>query len=139
MEDYAADLDVPRGIETSIDVQMSVRPPRTRAISTAIVAALMLGGGAYVGHLAQQTKDDINADIAAGQLVSNSDPRFLHGKIESIGADVLYGLGAIVAITAVVGFFSHGPDSTGVLDHRQVSFAPVLDGNGGGVALSGRF
>ena len=41
-------------------------------------------------------------------LVDNNDPRFLRGKIEAIGADVLYGVGAIVAITAVFGFFSHG-------------------------------
>ena len=40
MEDYEADLDLPRGIETTIEVQMSARPPRTRAITTAIVAAV---------------------------------------------------------------------------------------------------
>src|SRR4029453_16674593 len=46
MEDYEADIDVPRGVETTIEVHMSPRPPRTRAITTAVVAALLLGGGA---------------------------------------------------------------------------------------------
>ena len=103
MEDYETDLDIARGIETTIEVQMSPRPPRTRAISTAVVAAVLIGGGAYVGHLSQQNKDAINSDITAGVLVDNNDPRFLRGKIEAIGADVLYGLGAIVAVTAVFG------------------------------------
>ena len=138
-EDYEAEVDVPRGVETTIEVQMSTRPPRTRAISTAIVAAVILGGGAYVGYLSQQNRDGINADIAAGKLVDNSDPRFLRGKIEAIGADVLYGLGAIVAVTAVFGFFAHGPDSTAVMDSKKISLTPTLDRDGGGLSLWGRF
>ena len=30
MEDYESDLEVPRGVETTIEVQLSPRPPRTR-------------------------------------------------------------------------------------------------------------
>jgi hypothetical protein len=52
---------------------------------------------------------------------------------------VLYGIGAIVAITAVMGFFAHGPDSTGVLDHKQVSFVPTAAPGGAGVGVTGRF
>jgi hypothetical protein len=139
MEDYENKLDVGRGIETTIDVQLSPRPPRTKSISTAVVALVLIGGGVFVGHLSQQTKDSINADIAGGQLVDSSDSRFLRGKLEAIGADVLYGLGGIVAITAAFGFFSHGPDSAGLVDHRQISFSPSVGPGGGGVSLSGRF
>jgi hypothetical protein len=139
MEDYETDVDVPRGVETTIEVKMSDRPPRTRAITTAVVAALLIGGGAYVGHLSQANHDAIESDIHNGVLVDNNDSRFLRGKIEAIGADVLYGVGAIVAVTAVFGFFSHGPDSTGVADHKQISFAPTMSPDGGGLALWGRF
>jgi hypothetical protein len=139
MEDYQADIDVPRGVETTIDVRMSARPPRTRAITTAVVAALLIGGGAYVGHLSQANHDAIQNDINNGVPVDNKDSRFLRGKIEAISADVLYGVGAIVAVTAVFGFFSHGPDSTGVADHKQVSFAPTMSPEGGGLSLWGRF
>ena len=78
-------------------------------------------------------------DIKNGVLVDNEDPRFLRGKIEAIGANVLYGLGAIVAVTAVFGLFEHGPDSTGVTEQKQVSFAPTLSPNGGGLSLTGSF
>jgi hypothetical protein len=139
MEDYESDLEVPRGVETTIEVQMSPRPPRTRAISTAVVAALLLGGGAYVGHLSDQNHDSINADINNGILVDSNDPRFLRGKIEAIGADVLFGVGAIVAITAVFGFFSHGEESKGVADHKKVSLTPTMGPGGGGLGLWGSF
>ncbi len=139
MEDYESDLEVPRGVETTIEVQMSPRPPRTRAISTAVVAALLIGGGAYVGHLSEQNYNSINADISNGILIDSNDPRFLRGKIEAIGADVLFGVGAIVAITAVFGFFSHGEESKGVADHKKVSLTPTMGPGGGGLGLWGSF
>jgi hypothetical protein len=139
MEDYETDVELGRGVETSIEVQMSSRPPRTRAISTTIVTLVFLGAGAYVGHLSQQAKDGLQSDINNHVLVDNNDPRFLRGKVEAIGADVLYGLGAIVAATAVYALFEHGPDSTGVAEHKSISFAPVFGPDGAGLAFSGRF
>jgi hypothetical protein len=139
MEDYEADIDVPRGVETSVEVQMSPRPPRTRAISTAVVAAVLIGAGAYVGHLSQSNHDAIQNDINNGVLVDNNDSRFLRGKVEAIGANVLYGVGAIVAVTALFGLFAHGPDSTGTADHKQISFSPTMGPEGGGLSLWGRF
>jgi hypothetical protein len=139
MESYETDIDVPRGIETTVEVQMSARPPRTRAITTAVVAALLIGGGAYVGHLSQANHDAIQSDINNHVLIDNNDPRFLRGKIEAIGADVLYGVGAIVAVTAVFGLFAHGPDSTGVADSKKVSLTPTMSPDGGGLSLWGRF
>jgi hypothetical protein len=139
MEDYESDIEIPRGVETNIDVRMSARPPRTRVITTVVVAAVLIGGGAYVGHLSQQNKDAINSDIANGVLIDSNDPRFLRGKVEAIGADVLYGVGAIVAVTAVFGLFAHGPDSTGVADSKKISLAPTMGSDGGGFSLWGRF
>ena len=109
---------------------MSPRPPRTRAI---------IDRGRRRGAdrrrrvrrppVAAEQATRSTADIANGVLVDNSDPRFLRGKIEAIGADVLYGVGAIVAMTAVFGFFAHGPDSTAVADHKKISLSPD-DGTG---------
>ena len=92
-----------------------------------------------MGHLSQQNKDSINSDIASGVLVDSGDPRFLRGKVEAIGADVLYGVGAIVAVTAVVGLFAHGPDSTAVTDSKKISFVPTMGSDGGGLSLWGHF
>jgi hypothetical protein len=139
MEDYQADVEVAQTTETTVDIQFSPRPPRARAISTAITAAVILGGGFYVGHLAQKNEDAINADIKAGMHIDSSDPRFTRGKIESIGADVLFGFGAIVGISAIVSFLSHGPDSTGAIDQKALGFAPTASPDGGGLSAFGRF
>jgi nucleoid-associated protein YgaU len=139
MEDYEAELEVARTTETTLDIQFSPRPPKTRAISSAVTALVILGGGFYVGHLAEENRDHLNADIKAGLPIDNTDPRFLHGKLEAIGADVLYGIGALVALSAIWTLLSHGPDSTGVVDHKSLGLAPTLGTDGGGVAAFGRF
>ena len=138
-EDYETELEVGRGIETAIEVQMSPRPPRGHAITTGIVALVFLGGGAYVGALSKSTKDSINTDIKNGVLVDNTDSRFSRGKIEAIGADVLFGIGAIIAATSIYGLLEHGPDSTGVTERHTISLAPTFSPEGTGLALWGRF
>jgi len=138
-EDYETTVELGQGIETSIEVQMSPRPSRAHAVSTSIVALVIIGAGAYVGHLSDQHKNSLKSDIGSGQLIDNGDSRFSTGKIEAIGADVLYGVGAIVAATAIYGFFEHGPDSTGVMEHRSITLAPLFGPEGTGLALEGRF
>jgi hypothetical protein len=139
MEDYQGEVEVGRTTETTLDIQFSARPPKTRAISTAVTALVIIGAGAYVGHLSTQTKDGLNSDIKAGLAVDNNDPRFLRGKLEAIGADVLYGFGTLIAVSAVATFLSHGPDSTGVVNEKSIGLAPTLGTDGGGVAAWGRF
>jgi hypothetical protein len=138
-EDYETEIELGQGIETQVEVSLSPTPPRMHAVTTGIVALVILGAGAYVGYLSDQNKTNIQNDINAGVLVDNKDPRFQNGKYEAIGADVLYGLGAIVAATALYGLFEHGPDSTGAMEHHQVSLAPLLGPEATGLAFSGRF
>ncbi|HXT95778.1 MAG TPA: PEGA domain-containing protein [Polyangia bacterium] len=138
-EDYNDTVELGQGIETAIEVQMSPTPPRGHAISTGIVALVIIGAGAYVGYLSNNNKNGLQNDLKNGVLIDNNDSRFTTGKIEAIGADVLYGVGAIVAATALYGLLEHGPDSTGVADHHQITLGPLLGPEGTGLAFSGRF
>ncbi|HVZ87968.1 MAG TPA: PEGA domain-containing protein [Polyangia bacterium] len=139
-EDYETDLEVGRGVDTSIDVQMSPRPSRTHAITSGVVALVLVGAGAYVGHLSEQAHDSLANDIHNHALIDNTDSRFQHGQIEAIGADVLYGVGAIVGLVAIYDLlFEHGADSTGAVDHKTISVAPLFSPQGTGLAFTGRF
>ena len=60
-----------------------------------------------------------------------------NGKYEAIGADVLYGIGAIVAATALYGLLEHGPDSTGVAEHRSITLAPLFGPGGDRAGVGG--
>jgi hypothetical protein len=93
-----------------------------------------------VAHLSGANKDALQADIKAGRHVDNDDPRFLRGKLEAIGADVLFGFGTLIAISAVAGLLSHGPESTGAVDQKVLGLAPTLGADGrGGLSAFGRF
>jgi hypothetical protein len=140
MESYEASLNIQQTTETTVDVRFSPRPPRTGAISTGVVALVFLGAGAYVGHLSSGNKDAINADIKAGLPIDNADPRFQRGKLEAIGADILFGVGAAVAVSALwTVFLSHGPESTGTVDQKTLGLAPTAGPGQGGLGAWGRF
>jgi len=137
-EDYEAELKVEKGAETVVEVQWSPRPSRKGAWTAATLAAVSFGGGLYAGSHAKQLKSDLESDLNAGRLDSR-DPRFSKGKIWTYAADGLFGLAAVFAVSSVISFLSHAPDSTGVLDQRAVSFAPTFFEAGGGFAAVGRF
>ena len=143
-EDYQSELRVDRGAETTVEVSWSPRPSKRTAYVTAAVAAAFLGGGLYVGYLSNQNHDGVQNDIKASSsgavtMVDSNDPRFSRGKWEAVGADVLFGVAALLAVSATVSFFSHGPDSVAAVDQRVIGFGPGVSSDGGGVVAWGRF
>jgi len=143
-EDYQAELRVDQGAETAIEVQWSARPSKRTAYTTAAIAAAFLGGGLYVGYLSNKNHDGVQNDIKASPagpvtMIDSNDPRLSRGKWEAVGADIAFGVAALLAISATVSFFSHGPDSVAAVDQRVIGFGPGLSSDGAGVAAWGRF
>jgi hypothetical protein len=138
-EDYEGELKVDRNAETVVEVQWSPRPSKRAAWTTASLAAAFVGGGLYVGYLSNKNHDAINADINNNIGIDSNDPRFSKGKWEAIGADVLFGIGALLAISSTVSFLSHGPDSVAAVDQRVVGIAPGISSDSAGVSAWGRF
>jgi hypothetical protein len=138
-EDYEGELRVDRAAETSLEVQWSARPSRKGAWTSAVLAAAFVGAGLYVGHLSNENRDGIRADIAAGLPIDSNDPRYSTGKWEAVGADVGYVIGGLLAISATVSFLSHAPDSVAGVDQRAIGFAPNVSPQGAGLGAWGRF
>jgi hypothetical protein len=103
------------------------------------MSALFFAGGIYAGTKGKGLKEDIDRDIDMGKSIDSGDPRGQRGKYWFIGANVLYGLGTATAVIATWNFLRSGPDSTGEVETRNLSFAPAPDGRGGSLIAGGRF
>jgi hypothetical protein len=138
-EDYEADLRVDKAAETTLEMQWSPRPSRRGAWVSTGLAAAFVGGGLYLGHLSNANRDAVRSDVAAGMLIDSSDPRYSRGKWQAIGADVAYGIGLLLAISATVSFLSHGPDSVAGIDQKAIGLAPAVSSDTAGMTAWGRF
>jgi len=145
MEDYSSTVKVEQAVQTTIDITFLPKPPKTRAWTTAVITAVFLGGGIYMGLEANKLEDQLKKESKPGPilngapLLDSGDDRVFKGKIYAIGADVAFGIATITGVISLIEFLSSGPPSTGETDEKSIGFAPVPMSNGGGLAASGRF
>lgn len=103
MKDYQADVVVERGQTTKVLVRMNHKPSRTSAwVSLGFAAALFAGGG-VAGFMALDLHNDLDSARNKGRL-ANDDPRILHGFLWAMGADLAFGVGAIVGSLSIYYF-----------------------------------
>jgi len=114
--------------ESQIRVTLAPTQSRSDAFVTFLLAAGFGGGGAYLGLQANQLRDALKKEIAAGKPPPDSnDPRFLRGKYYAIGADAAFAIGGIAALSAVYYTFrDKGAPSTGVIDVRSIALTPSI-------------
>ena len=114
--------------ETQIRVTMAPTQSRSDAFVTFLLAAGFGGGGAYLGLQANQLRDALKKEIAAGKPPPDSnDPRFLRGKYYAIGADAAFAIAGIAALSAVYYTFrDKGAPSTGTIDARSIALTPSI-------------
>src|SRR5205085_1675705 len=65
---YTIDVDVPKGKMIVVHAEMKPTVPRGSAWTTAIGAAVFLGGGIYLGLVSNQQKTALNQAKADGRL-----------------------------------------------------------------------
>lgn len=148
MEAYKGKLVADRADETTMDLQFSPKPPKKKAWTYAVLSALSFGGGIYLGVKGMEIKDQINSDIAnPGKLTNSNDPRKVTGMRYYVGADVLFGVGALTGLLSVWNFLESGPPSTANVkkvnlagpEPKQVGLVPIGLPGGAGLAATGRF
>jgi hypothetical protein len=138
-EDYEAEVDVTRSAETEVSINFSPTPPRTGAWSAAAISTLFVAGGIYCGLQGKAVKKELERELAEGRNLDSADPRGDRGKYWYMGADVLFGVGALSAIVSAVNFLKSGPDSTADVESKAIGFVPTGGGRGGMVVTRGSF
>ena len=140
MKDYETTIDVQQGQVTPIRVRLRPAVGRGGAWVTAALAALLVGGGAVMGILANGIETDLANERDAGRLASD-DPRLLEGQLLAIGADVAFGFAVLLGGLSVYYFLRDPlPDSEGTtLEPRDWAFAPYLGPDGGGAGMRWSF
>ncbi|MCB9666895.1 MAG: PEGA domain-containing protein [Myxococcales bacterium] len=139
-KDWEGKVEIYKGRVTPINLHLHDSVSRASAWTFAIMSAAFVGGGIALGLLANGTEDSLKRDQARGVLTTD-DSRYLKGKILAIGADVSFGVGAIMGLLAVYNFLKDpSPDSEARISKPQDwAFAPYLDPNGAGLRLGRQF
>ncbi|MBC7172616.1 MAG: PEGA domain-containing protein, partial [Polyangiaceae bacterium] len=141
MKDWKEDVVVERGQLTPIRVRLRQSVPRGGAWGALTIAAASAGGGLALALMAEDIKDDLERDRAAGVLASD-DTRIRRGRWFTIGADAGFGLGGLVGLLSIYYFLRDPlPDSEGrILESRDWAILPNIDPfGGGGLELRGQF
>ncbi|HVV88839.1 MAG TPA: PEGA domain-containing protein [Kofleriaceae bacterium] len=134
---YRTSIDVQAKTEISMRADLVKKPGRGDAVVAYIFAAGFAGGGIYLGRQANQLRDDLRAEIDAGDPPPDSaDPRFKRGKYYAIGADAAYGVAGILGLAAIYYTFrDKGPSSTATIDVRSLALVPDLGPDHAGLAM----
>jgi hypothetical protein len=149
MADYTSKLVVSRADETTLDMQFSRKPPRTKAWTYAVLSALSWGGGIYLAVAGTDIKNQISRDVAnTARLTHNgNDSRPRTGQWYYIGADVAFGVGALTALLSLWNFLESGPPTTATVKNvnlaepepKKLSLVPFGLRDGAGISAAGRF
>jgi tetratricopeptide (TPR) repeat protein len=122
-KDYTTVVDMQAKTEVTLRARLAPKPSRADAVVMYLVSAALIGGGVWAGLQAKNLEDELRQDIATGMPPPDSDdPRFLRGKIYSIGADAAFALGGVSLLTAVYYTFrDKGAASTGATEVKVLT------------------
>lgn len=125
---FERDVTIDARTAATLKVTLAPKPGRGDAVFTSVLAIGFGGGGAYLGYKARGLRDDLRAEIDAGNPpVDTRDDRFTRGKIYAIAADAAFVVAGIAAITTVYyALRDKGPASTGLLDVRAMALQPQI-------------
>jgi hypothetical protein len=104
-------VTIPKGQVLPVHARMVETYPRGAAWTQAIIGAVFVGAGVYLGLESNSLHDELEADRRAGVLEAG-DERITRGRWFAIGADIGFAIGGVLAILATYNFVKDPyPDS----------------------------
>lgn len=125
---YSRRITIQQKQETSVKMFQAPEAGHKDAIVAYALTAAFAGVGIWAGMQATSLHDDLKKQIDLGMPPPDSnDPRFLRGKIYSIGADAAFALAGISAITAIYYTLREkGPPTRAQIDARALALQPEV-------------
>ncbi|MEZ4362081.1 MAG: PEGA domain-containing protein [Kofleriaceae bacterium] len=138
---YTKMITIQAKTETAVKAGLAPKPSRTDAIVAYVLAGGFAAGGVVLGMRANDLRDELKKEIAAGAPPpDDDDPRFQRGKIYAIAADGMYVVAGVTALTAVYYTFrDKGAPSTALIDVRALALTPQLGPNYAGLDMEVRW
>jgi hypothetical protein len=134
---YTRRITIHQKQETGVKMYQAPEPGHKDAIVAYALTAAFAGVGIWAGLQASGLHDDLRKEIDAGMPPPDSnDPRFLRGKIYSIGADAAFALAGVSAITAIYYTFREkGPPTRAQIDARALALQPEVGAHYAGLGM----
>lgn len=137
---YSQEVTVTQANETQLAVKLNPKPSRIKAYVSFGVAAALLTGGIISGVISKNRKDSLEDDLNKGKIWDSSDARIGEGKVSSIVANSLFGLGGIVGALGVYYMLrDEGPASFGETRNNRIAVTPTIGPNTAGLLGKVRF
>lgn len=118
---YEALVSVPAGQVLPVHADMIQKYPRGAAWTQAVIGAVFVGAGVFLGIQSDNQHEELEADRKAGVL-EQEDERASRGRLFAIGANAGFAIGGILGAFATYNFLKDPlPESKAVID-RPVEF-----------------
>lgn len=124
-KDFDGEVDVPPGQVLPLHVKMIPRQPRGGAWTQAILAGAFIGAAVYFGLESNELHDQLEADRRAGVLEAE-DSRITQGRWYSVGADVGFAAGGVLAVLATYNFIKDPMPESSIKADKPLEFDDPL-------------
>lgn len=128
MKRYRGDVTVRPGQVVPVDVRLEPEVSRGGAWATLIMGVACAGAGVALWYIADDIESDLRLELSSMTLVSN-DPDIDKGRWMYIGADVAFGMAAVLGVMSLIYFIRdpHPDSSANVGIGRRISLMPSFD------------
>lgn len=137
---YETTVEVEPAHQVQVAVRLNKKPSRVKAYITLGVSAALLGTGIAFGVMSNNKKNELQDDLAAGNIYHANDSRISDGRVYSIVANAAFAASGIaLALGTYYLFRKEGPESYGENRDKKFAIMPIISPQITGLSTEVRF